>query len=146
MILRRDIPLLMMLILLSCFAPKKVTVAADGPPALFGTYWKLVELNGTMPGLTSKEPHIVLSQSDKKVTGNGGCNSFFGTYQYQADGNISFADIGSTKMACPGLPVENEFFKTLTAVKRYSFKLDTLILLGGPEPVAKFVAVPKSDQ
>lgn len=38
---------------------------------------------------------------DGKVTGNTGCNSLGGSYTQQ-DGTITFTDIATTKIACPG--------------------------------------------
>ena len=35
------------------------------------------------------------------ANGEGGCNSFFATYQAGSDGSITFGPVGSTKMACP---------------------------------------------
>jgi heat shock protein HslJ len=126
------------LITMSCGQAKQVTVKSN-TVSLFGTYWKLVELNGTEPGLTSREPHLVLNQSENKVNGNGGCNSFFGSFQH-SENSIAFSNIGSTKMACPGLPVENEFFKTLQQVTKYRMKGDSLLLDDASAiTVAKFV-------
>lgn len=144
MSLRRDLLIIAVFFLLSCIAQKKVTVASDMTPALYGTYWKLVELNEAAPGLTSREPHLVLSQSDNRVTGNGGCNSLFGTFQIEGS-NLTFSNIGSTKMACPGLPVENEFFKSLSQTTRYSFKADTLVLKSDHDAIAKLVPSTRAD-
>src|SRR5690554_5539221 len=44
-------------------------------------YFKLVEING-MPvdSDNTKEPHLMLSSEDYRVSGTGGCNSFSGSF------------------------------------------------------------------
>ena len=71
--------------------------------SIVGKYWKLIELNGeTVRAVQqNKEPHLILNTSEKRVNGNGGCNSFFAHYELQGDNGITFSKIGSTKMACP---------------------------------------------
>ncbi len=113
---------------------------AAGKEELFSRNWKLVELNGMAPDLTSKEPFLMLEKSTGRVTGNGGCNSFFGNYLGAVNGQISFSQIGSTKMACPGLHVETEFFRSLEQVSAYSLKGDSLILRNAMKTLARFVA------
>ncbi len=49
--------------------------------------------------------------------GNGGCNQFSGKYT-QDVGGLSIGPIMSTKMTCPNLQGETEFFRVLGAVRR----------------------------
>lgn len=109
-------------------------------------YWKLIEINGqkvTAENFASKEPHLILKSEENRVTGNGGCNSFFGTYSLQTDVNrISFSKIGATRMACLQPTVESDFFNILETVDNYTVKNDTLQLnKARMAPMAKFVAV-----
>lgn len=109
-------------------------------------YWKLIEINGqkvTAENATAKEPHLILKSEENRVNGNGGCNSFFGTYELQANTNrISFSKMGSTRMACMGVNVEDDFLNVLETVDNYTVKNDTLQLnKARMAPLAKFVAV-----
>lgn len=127
--------------LVSCHSSKQST---SSTASIIGKHWKLVELNGEVirPNpQTKKEPFMNLT-AENKVNGNGGCNSFFGTYEFQSDNAITFSKIGSTKMACQDdvMRVEYQFFQALEKTSRYSFKNDTLVLAKfDVVPVAKFV-------
>lgn len=136
--------LFVVLLSFSCNSSKKTIV--DKPYDIVEKYWKLIEIRGqkvTADNFASKEPHLILKSTDNRVTGNGGCNSFFGTYELQANFNrISFSKIGSTKMACMKPTVENEFLNILETVDNYTVKNDTLQLnKARMAPMAKFVAV-----
>ena len=138
------------ILLFSCNTTKKVntdsTVSQKAQSEIVEKYWKLIEINGqkvTADDFASKEPHLILKSTDNRVTGNGGCNSFFGTYELQANANrISFSKIGSTRMACIKPTVEADFLKVLETVDNYTVKNDTLQLnKARMAPMAKFVAV-----
>ena len=135
---------------ISCCAGKKATSSdtdtSKKPVEIVEKYWKLIEIRGqkvTAENFASKEPHLILKSEDNRVNGNGGCNSFFGTYELQADVNrISFSQIGSTRMACLKPTVEADFFNVLETVDNYTVKNDTLQLnKARMAPLAKFVAV-----
>lgn len=138
------------LLFTSCCTSKKSisenTVSPKEPTEIVEKYWKLIEIRGqkvTADDFASKEPHFTLKSADNRVTGNGGCNSFFGTYELQSNANrISFSKMGSTKMACMKPTVENEFLNVLETVDNYTVKNDTLQLnKARMAPMAKFVAV-----
>lgn len=119
---------------------------ADKSSEIQEKYWKLIEINGkkvTAEDFASKEPHLILKSTDNRVNGNGGCNSFFGTYELQANvSRIYFSKIGSTRMACMKPTIENDFFNVLETVDNYTVKNDTLQLnKARMAPLAKFVAV-----
>lgn len=70
------------------------------------TYWKLVELGGREPSMQEgqgKETHFILKEEGQRVVGNGGCNSFTGTYDLQEGNRLRFSQMASTKMACLNL-------------------------------------------
>lgn len=128
----------------SCSSTKKTI--ADKSSDIQEKYWKLIEIRGqkvTAENFASKEPHFILKSTDNRVNGNGGCNSFFGTYELQANTNrISFSKIGATRMACMQPTVENAFLNVLETVDNYTVKNDTLQLnKARMAPMAKFVAV-----
>ncbi|RVT76636.1 META domain-containing protein [Flavobacterium sufflavum] len=140
----------LLLLFTSCCTSKKSisenTVSPKESTEIIEKYWKLIEIKGqkvTADDFASKEPHLILKSTDNRVSGNGGCNSFFGTYELQTDVNrISFSKIGSTKMACMKATVENDFLNVLETVDNYTVKNDTLQLnKARMAPLAKFVAV-----
>lgn len=62
-----------------------------------GKKWKLIQLENV--GKDYGKAMIQFDAKTKKVTGNSGCNNFSGTYLSGGD-EITFAALGSTKMAC----------------------------------------------
>ncbi|WP_118195013.1 META domain-containing protein [Albibacterium indicum] len=107
-------------------------------------YWKLTELNGQpVSGDFNKEPHFILKKEDNRVTGNGSCNGFGGSYTLDEEkGRISFSNLFSTRMACPDMSVEQAFMDVLSKVDNYSLHGDTLTLnKARMAPLAKFEAV-----
>jgi heat shock protein HslJ len=128
--------------LASCHTAKQSTT---GSASVVGKYWKLIELNGEMvqlAGQLKKEPHMILNASEKRVNGNGGCNSFFGSYELQGDNGVTFSKIGSTKMACPNdiMQIERHLFQAFEMTKKFTLRNDTLFLTKTDMfPLAKFV-------
>lgn len=128
--------------LASCHTVKQSTT---GSTSIVGKHWKLIELNGETvqsAGQSGKEPHMILNASENRVTGNGSCNSFFGNYELGNGNNITFSNLGSTKMACPNnvMQVESRLFQALEAANKFSLRGDTLILTKADmTPLAKFV-------
>src|SRR6185312_6294856 len=106
------------------------------------THWTLVELMGKPVTDTPerKEMYLILHKDQNRVEGNGGCNAFSGTYVLK-NNEISFGPLVSTKVFCPALTYENEFFKALSTANHYYLKSDTLSLTKGKiMRVAKFIA------
>lgn len=105
------------------------------------THWTLVELMGKpiMDTPERKEMYLILHKDQNRVEGNGGCNAFSGTYVLK-DNQISFSPIVSTKIFCPALAYENDFFKALSTANHFYIKNDTLSLTQGEIlRVAKFI-------
>ncbi|WP_420840941.1 META domain-containing protein [Hymenobacter busanensis] len=117
------------------------------PPApLDNTRWVLTKL-GQQPVRTpdgSREQYLLLRQSESRVEGFAGCNTIFGQYQTPTTGELVFANMGATRMACPRLPEETRFLAALTATRSYRVVADTLRLYDAAttdQPVATFHAV-----
>lgn len=108
-------------------------------------YWKLIEINGkeVVPAEHQvKEANMILRIGENRVNGNGGCNSFNGTYVIRNGNRISFSPMASTMMACMNMDIESQFFKALEMVDNYAVKGDTLSLnRARMAPLARFVAV-----
>jgi heat shock protein HslJ len=65
-----------------------------------------------------------------EISGNGGCNRFFGGYTI-AGNTIKIGPIASTRKGCPGiLRLETAFFATLEAAKTFQRDGSTLVLFG----------------
>ena len=63
-----------------------------------------------------------------EISGNGGCNRFFGGYTISGN-TIKIGPIASTRKGCPGiLRLETAFFATLEAAKTFQRDGSTLIL------------------
>ena len=86
------------------------TVAAYGAA---GTTWTLVEQNGT----PFSDPATLVFGEDGNVSGQAPCNTFSFTnglpYPWFETGPVA-----STKMACPALDAETNFFENLSAMTR----------------------------
>lgn len=108
-------------------------------------YWKLIELYGKSVQVDSgmrHEPYFILHLAGKRVSGNGGCNQFFGEYELQAGNRIRFTRLASTLMACPDMDDERKFINALETADNYTLWSDTLSLNKGRiAPLARFVAV-----
>ncbi|KFF15034.1 META domain-containing protein [Flavobacterium hydatis] len=60
--------------------------------------WKLIMLENV--GQDYGKAYIKFDPATKKVSGNSGCNNFFGTYTLKGNDQIQFSNLGSTRMAC----------------------------------------------
>ncbi len=114
---------------------------------LFGTDWKLLELNGIAVKVDTtfkKEPFLMLEKDGGKINGNGGCNGFMGTYTLKENNELELKLGGSTMMACPNLELENQFHEALGQTKSYRIEGNYLMLDNADKtPVAKLEASKK---
>lgn len=94
--------------------------------------WDLAEMNGKTielaEGVTT--PFIGFDQDEKRVYGNAGCNSFFGTMITDSTNvdALSFDNMGSTKMMCANMEIEDEFLMTLGLVSNLEYNAQELLL------------------
>jgi heat shock protein HslJ len=87
-----------------------------------------VELKNNSVQTVAKEPHLILRSDENRIAGNGGCNSFFGSYALSTENRIVFSNIGSTKMACDNMLEESAFFQALGATRSYAKQGNELLL------------------
>ncbi|MGA9637293.1 META domain-containing protein [Flavobacterium sp.] len=84
--------------------------------------WQLNYISGSriaFDGLyPNKKPEITFETETNKVSGHTGCNNFGSKYTID-NKTIHFEVPFGTRMACPGQD-ENEFYKILQKVNRYS--------------------------
>ncbi|MDJ0366623.1 META domain-containing protein [Hymenobacter sp. H14-R3] len=119
---------------------------ADAP--LRETRWVLRQVAGqpvaAVPA-NGQEPFLRITAAGT-AEGQGGCNTFRGGMEPATnDGELKFAPLRSTRMACPSLTIEQQFSQALSATRAYRISGDTLLLYGNAErtgqPLARMEAV-----
>jgi heat shock protein HslJ len=102
------------------------------------TEWKLVKMYGEDFSKLNSPITLQFSETDHNVSGFGGCNRFFGSYE-QTNSTLKITGIGSTKMYCQEtMAVEDKYFKALQEVQSLTLKQKTLYLLAGNEVILEF--------
>jgi len=106
---------------------------------LLGATWNLAELNNeTIQHPGPQIPHLRFEV--EKVTGNDGCNNFFGDYTLEAN-SLKFGMLASTRMACPQIKdFDMEFNKMISATTHYRITGNKLELFENDELLASFLA------
>lgn len=102
--------------------------------------WKLKTLNGNkiFTPESGKDIFIRFSSADKRVNGFAGCNNFFGTYKSDKN-DIAIGPVASTEMYCEAMmKTEMEFFKSLSAAKKFKIKGNYLQLYDSVKTISKF--------
>jgi heat shock protein HslJ len=88
---------------------------------------------------------VSLRMEDGQAGGQGGCNSYFASYEL--DGfDLSFGDIGSTLMGClpPLMDIEAAYFDNLAAVASYFSTGGSMALLDGDgNTILEFIPAPE---
>ena len=80
-----------------------------------------------------------LNVESNKITGNGGCNSYFGELMLDPTaGNFAVKNVGATKMACQNMEVEDNYFRMLNEATKYVVNANTLELYKGNLLLMKF--------
>lgn len=97
------------------------SASSKAQPSLLNTQWRLED------SVKGKTPTLVIE--NEKLSGNAGCNNYFGTITLDAsNGSFAAKNIGSTRMACPNMQAEANFLKMLNEANRYVSKNGTLEL------------------
>ncbi len=111
----------------------------DSGAPLVGTEWELVAYRKTKP--LPNTSFTIKFEADQ-VSGNGGCNSYFGPYAIDGD-KITIGPLGSTMMACPepeGLMDQEQYLLGfLGAAQRYELAEGTLIIHRADRETLTFV-------
>lgn len=84
--------------------------------------WKLIMLVNV--GQDYGRASIKFDPTTKKVSGNTGCNNFFGTYTLKGDDHIAFGALGSTRMACNDEEVTKTERKMLSLLSDKELRFD----------------------
>jgi heat shock protein HslJ len=105
------------------------------------TEWTLVELEGEphLKGAEGNAPSLVLDLEESRVSGSGGVNRLTGTFALSED-ELRFGPLMTTRMARPedAMRREQVFLEALGHVDSYELDGQSLALLAGDEPVARF--------
>jgi len=87
--------------------------------------WKVIFVKGY--GSIKEEGNPTMLMKGNKISGNTGCNSYFGTVN-QKDMKISFSDLGQTEMACEDdkMKLEGKFNQHLQKIDRFVLRGNTM--------------------
>ena len=105
---------------------------------VYDRFWIVSQIEGVpaAAGVTS----TLLIAEDGKVSGNAGCNGFFGSAIIDNDA-IAFGNIGSTRKACPepAMGQEDRMLRALDNARGYRlYEKDLLLLDAGGKTVLRF--------
>lgn len=89
--------------------------------------WALQAINGNPIDMAdfsgrNRQPVLEIFVEDKRIGGNDGCNNLFGQIATLTETEITFEQLGGTKMACPDMSLSNEYGLALAATRSYSLK------------------------
>lgn len=108
---------------------KKVFEKKKVEPAMADIHstWKLV----SMKGMTDFDvfPTFKIDTDGKRVSGNAGCNNYFGKY-YPEKKELDFSRMGMTRKMCPEpvMKVENAYINNLRQVEKFELEGNNLFL------------------
>ncbi len=98
---------------------------------LSGTSWHLVTYGPAAQQIPAADGVTTLVQfsADGQVSGSFGCNQFSGHYQVRGD-KVTFDQIISTMMACPGMSMDQEStsFQVFTGTARFELDGNNLVI------------------
>lgn len=122
------------LVLVSCGATSN-SASSGSQPSLANTKWQLAD------NVKGKLPTLVLETD--RVSGNAGCNNYFGALLLNANAaSFSAKNLGSTKMACEDMATESNFLNLLPKANKYKVNDDTLELYENSLLLLKFNKIP----
>ncbi|MCW9707479.1 copper resistance protein NlpE N-terminal domain-containing protein [Fodinibius salsisoli] len=103
-------------------------------------FWTLHALKGkevSKQDSLRKVPDLQFDLKNNKVYGNNGCNQINGNLVTVTDDSLSFGQMISTKMACPG-DMEARFMDALQQVNSYTIEQGQLLLLSDNDTLMTF--------
>lgn len=113
--------LLAVIIALSVVSCGAISTITKKQPSLVNTKWILVD------NTAGKTPTLIVEAG--RISGTGGCNNYFSEVVLNpGNGNFVVGNIGSTKMACNNLNVEQNYFDVLQQANKYVVKNGVLEL------------------
>lgn len=119
----------------SSFAGQRKKNAGNSP--LLHTKWILEEIYETLIE-QGKDTTYVTFSDNYKISGNSGCNLFFGNFSYGKK-RIKIDFLGSTKRLCANMSLEERFSKALRdGITYYHIEKNKLFLRNKNKVVLKF--------
>ncbi|MPS65379.1 MULTISPECIES: META domain-containing protein [Chryseobacterium] len=108
-------------VLVSCGTVASSSKVGKAQPSIANTKWTLADnVKGQIP---------TLNVEGAKISGNSGCNRYFGAVTMEtASGKFAASQVGSTKMACDNMSVEKNFLDMVQKANRYVVSGSTLEL------------------
>lgn len=96
-----------------------LAACATTPPNAGGE-WRAVDVNG-LP-VAGERPLTLTLGPDGRASGNAGCNSFSGTYEFRSRDRLDLGPLAVTRMACepPAMEQEARYLSILEAAESYS--------------------------
>jgi len=118
------------------------TKSIHGVDLITDRVWELSSINGKKVDPATQRNGLPTASFDKehKISGNGGCNQYSGSYNLNDEGGINVSQVISTKMFCEG-SIENEYFKVLEKINTAKVDKNKLTLMEGVDE--RLVFVPK---
>ncbi|WP_407404921.1 META domain-containing protein [Chryseobacterium sp.] len=109
-------------ILVSCGTISTTTSkVGKSQPSISNSKWTLAD------NVKGKTPTLNIEAG--KVTGNAGCNNYFGTLSSETtSGSFVASQMGSTRMACDNMSVEKNFLEMMQKANKYVVSGNTLEL------------------
>lgn len=108
-------------VLFSCTATSSTSKAGKSQPSIATSKWVLADV------VKGKTP--TLNIEGGRVTGNAGCNNYFGDVILDTSkGGFTAEKVGATRMFCDNMSVEDNFMKVLNETNRYVVSGNTLEL------------------
>lgn len=89
--------------------------------------WNIVVVGNTAVSVPEGEdmPFIGFDAKEGRLFGNTGCNSLLGSYTADsAKGTVTFSNLGSTRMMCPDMTLEDNLLQVLPTVAAYHATTD----------------------
>lgn len=102
--------------------------------------WNIIEINGAsvVPAPGQEFPFIAFNAEDGTVYGSTGCNRLTGSFDVKAEpGSLDLGALGSTRMMCPDMTVEDNLLAAFSKVKGYKSLGKELVALctGSDKPI-----------
>ncbi|MGI9533706.1 MAG: META domain-containing protein [Thermodesulfobacteriota bacterium] len=119
--------ILFSVLILSVFSCSSFTEKTPTVDDISGKTWVLTYI-GSLVASKEVKTTIEFSQ-DNQISGNAGCNSYFGSYEL-VDGSFTVSAIGSTKKMCPEniMTQEDNFLITLDGAISAKMFGDNLVI------------------
>ena len=115
--------------------------ASDSQSPLTGTVWILEQ--DSLPGRQAnwekpQQPITLVVDEADRVSGCAGVNRYFGSVRFTGDNQLQFSQMGSTRMAGPGLQYESAYLQALPQADSYQVSGDRLTLQDGGQTLLQF--------